>query len=168
MGSVKELGKYKKKIASPIYNSETIKVMLLGNDYASSTEDIDTLLKKHVFSHLFVDGVVTETQPYIFYDITIPNFGTTIKDVKLIVYAICHRDILDVFDVEPALSPTIIKDYYGNRCDKLSQALEEIFCEDNTISKNFGIGSLTLTDVSLYNVKNFYGRILTFTVPDFR
>ena len=75
------------------------------------------------------------------------------------MYVICHRDILDNFSVEG---------FYGNRADIMSEMVEDTIVGDSSVSNQFGIGELDLTRIEIYNSKRFYGRILTFGVPNFR
>lgn len=46
--------------------------------------------------------------------------------------------------------------------------IEDALINDESVAKNFGIGNLKLDSVDIYNSNRFYGRIMTFTVPDFR
>ena len=75
------------------------------------------------------------------------------------MYMICHRAIIDDYHKEG---------YYGDRVDILTQMVEKAIINDKDIANSFGIGSLTLDSVDFYNSRRFYGRLLTFSVPDFR
>lgn len=162
---LKELGQFKTKFALPLCNSELVKTMLLGSDYQSKDIDVETELKKYIISNLCVNGVVNNTDTYIFYDVVLPRIGLNIKTIRLITYVICHKDKID--DISN-LSLDIKKNYYGNRVDRLCQIIEEIIINNKEISREFGIGEIKLEDVNIYNSDAFYGRILTFEVPNFR
>lgn len=160
--ALKELGSFKNKIGPMLYNSENIREILLGKNYKSqyTTEaSIRSALKSHIYSHLYVDDSISNTESYIFYDTTIPRVGNSVKSCHIVVYAFCHKDILDSY---------VRQGYYGNRADILCQMVEETLL-DNEQVRDYGIGKLTLTNVSLYsNEKKFYGKVLEFEVPNFR
>ena len=75
------------------------------------------------------------------------------------VYAICHRDILDDY---------VLEGYHGNRADILSQLIEEVLINNEEVNKEFGIGPLNLSSVYIYNSRQMYGTQMTFEVPNFR
>lgn len=154
-----ERGKFKQEIHTALYKSNNIKELLLDNMANMSTSDTRNLFKEHVKSHLFIDDTITETKSFIFYDVRMPNMHTNIKNCQIILYAICHRDILDNYEKEG---------YYGNRADILSQMIEDCLINDKEVSNSFGIGELSLDSVDIYNATRFYGCIMTFSVPDFR
>lgn len=124
-----------------------------------SASEIREEFKNHVKSHLFIDDTIEETDSFIYYDVTMPSLEPNIKSCRVIMYAICHRDILDNYYVEG---------YYGNRADILSEMIEDILINDKKVANSFGIGELTLDSVDIYNSTRFYGCIMTFNVPTFR
>ena len=75
------------------------------------------------------------------------------------MYLITHADLLDNYFKEG---------YYGNRIDILVEMVENALINDEEVSRNFGIGELSLDSVDIYNSKRFYGRIMIFDVPNFR
>ena len=154
-----ECGKFKQDIHTALYKSENIKQLILGDISNINPSDIKTSFREHVKSHLFIDDTITETTSYIFYDIIIPKIYSNTKECQVILYAICHRDILDDY---------IQDGYYGNRADILSQMIEDCLINDKNISSRFGIGELSLDSVDIYNASRFYGHIMTFSVPNFR
>lgn len=106
-------------------------------------ENLTAKQKREVFlerikSHLNIDDTLTEKGTYIFFDIVIPNIEYQTKECKVIMYLVCHRDLLDDFEMEG---------YYGNRADALSKAVEKIFInEENAkqyryleLKKHYGI-----------------------------
>lgn len=155
-----ELGKYKENISTALYRNEDIKRLLLGTTDNTNKHHLLDAFKEHVKSHLFIDDTITETDCFIFYDIVCPYMKSNIKSCQIIMYAICHRDILDNY-VAP-------ENYYGNRADVLTQMIENALINDKSISNKFGIGELMLDRIDIYNSKRFYGHILTFSVPTFR
>lgn len=107
---------------------------------------------------MFIDDTLTEKGTYIFFDVVIPNLAVQTKDCKVIMFLVCHRDLLDDFQMEG---------YYGNRADILSQAVEEALL--NTENANqFGIGDLLLSSVDVYNSKDYYGVQMIFDAECFR
>lgn len=157
--STAERGKFKQEIHSALYKSDGIKELLLGNISGMSASDRQESFRKHVKSHLFIDDTIEETDSYIFYDVRLPNLEENIKDCQVVLYAICHRDILDDYAKEG---------YFGNRADILSQMIEDCLINDEEVSSSFGIGKLSLDSVDLYNATRFYGVVMIFNVPNFR
>ena len=156
---LKEYGKFKEEIHTTLYKDCNIKELLLNDMTGMNAKEIQKSFKNHVKSHLFIDDTITETESYIFYDIIMPNINANIKNCKIILYAVCHRDILDDY----------IKDgYYGNRADILSQMIEECLIQNDDVSYSFGIGKLSLDSVDIYNSTKLYGHIMYFSVPNFR
>ena len=157
--STAERGKFKQEIHAALYKSDEIKKLLLGDTADMGTNDIQKLFKKHVKSHLFIDDTIEETDSFIFYDVRLPDLAAQIKDCQVILYAICHRDILDDY---------VKEGYFGNRADILSQMIEDCLINDEEVANSFGIGKLSLDSVDLYNATRFYGVVMIFNVPDFR
>lgn len=154
---IKELGTFKDLINPILYSSQNIREIILGNSPLSESEQLHGLSHR-IFSHLYTDDVMLEAATYIFYDVVIPRVGNTVKTCKLIVYCICHKDIINNFTKQG---------YYGNRADALAQMVEEVFT-DPEIIRQYGIGKLNLTNIDIYrDQRKMYGRILTFEVPTF-
>ena len=154
-----ERGKFKQEITSALYKSADIRDLLLGDTSGMSTSDKQKSFRKHVKSHLFIDDTIEETDSFIFYDVRLPDLAAQIKDCQVILYAICHRDILDDY---------VKEGYFGNRADILSQMIEDCLINDEEVANSFGIGKLSLDSVDLYNATRFYGVVMIFNVPDFR
>ena len=156
-----ERGLFKDEINKALYKSAGIKELLLGDELnkCNGANDIRKLFKKHVKSHLFIDDTIEDTDSFIFYDVRINRLEENVKYCQVIMYAICHRDILDDYSKEG---------YYGNRADILSQMIEDCLINDEEVANSFGIGKLSLGSVDIYSSKRFYGCIMTFNVPNFR
>lgn len=154
-----ERGKFKQDITSALYKSADIRDLLLGDTSGMSTSDKQKSFRKHVKSHLFIDDTIEETDSFIFYDVRLPDLAAQIKDCQVVLYAICHRDILDDY---------VKEGYFGNRADILSQMIEDCLINDEEVANSFGIGKLSLDSVDLYNATRFYGVVMIFNVPDFR
>lgn len=157
--TTKELGIYKNEITTALYKNENIREILLGDTSKMAQREIMEEFKKHVKSHLFIDETVIDADSFIYYDVIAPNLQNNIKQCKVIIYAICHRDIID---------DGYVKDgYYGNRADIIEQMIEEALLDEDVVN-NFGIGELKLDSIGIYNATRFYGRIMEYIVPNFR
>ena len=87
---------------------------------------------------------------YIFYEVVSPEIGAQLKEARLVLYAICHCDLLDK-DI-----PKVEGDYIGNRADVLSQIVEDTLENDTELNK-FGIGKFDLESIEVYNSASYYG-----------
>lgn len=152
---IKDRGQFKSNVKKCLYKNETLRQFLFDGENTTITP---RLFSERVKSHLFVDEILTEKKSYIFFDVVCPQFSTHIKEMKIVMYVICHRAILDDY--------TQREGYYGNRADALSQAVEEALITDG--AKEFGIGDLQLEGVDCFNGKDYYGTYLSFNVPTFR
>jgi hypothetical protein len=159
MKSTAERGHFKQEIHAALYKSKDIKELLLGDISAQSASKVKEGFRDHVKSHLFIDDTITDTSSFIYYDVRMPYIHSNTKDCQVVLYAICHRDILDDYEKEG---------YFGNRADILSQMIEDCLLNDKEVANSFGIGQLSLDSVDIYNTQRFYGCIMTFSVPNFR
>lgn len=156
--TTKERGVYKTRILNVLLQSENIKDILLGDTSGLTPTEIMAKFKNHVNSHLFIDETIKDTSSYIYFEVIFPTLRPQVKTAQIIMYAICHRDILENYSKEG---------YFGNRADILSEMVEETLLDQNIVKK-FGIGDLTLDNVDIYNSITFYGCIMTFSVRNFR
>lgn len=158
-----ELGTFKSKIAPRLYESENLRGILLGEDYDSlypTEDDVKTALDRHVFPHLSIDHKAIGPGTYIYYDTHVPQVSSMLKTCNITLYALCHKDDLNI-----VCSNT---KYEGNRIDILAQAMEEIILNNETL-QTLGIGKMELKSVIIYNCKpTVYGKVLEFSVPNFR
>lgn len=156
--TIKELGLYKTRIANALLKSDNIKDLMFGDTSNLSQKDFLFEFKDHVNSHFFIDDTIKDTSTYIFFDVSLPRLRPQVKTIQVYVWAICHRDILENYTKEG---------YYGNRADILAEMIEETLLDEDIV-KEFGIGDLELDSVDIYNSTTFYGRILAFSVNNFR
>ena len=156
-----ERGKFKKEIHTALYRSKNIRDILLGDVSDKSAGEIRSLFKEHVKSHLFINDTIESTGSFIFYDVVFPVLHAQVKQCNVILYTICHRDILDDETVE-------IDGYVGNKADVLVEMIEDALVNDEETANSFGIGNLSLESVDIFNDRRFYGYMMTFTVPNFR
>ena len=151
-----ELGKFKTRINNTLLKDENIQEILTGTT-GNSREQFEKT-KKQIHSHLFIDDTIKDTGTYIFYEVFMPELRSQIKDIRVVMYAICHRDILENYSKEG---------FWGNRTDILAEMIEDAMLNPSVL-REFGIGELVLGNIDIYNSTEFYGRILVFTVPNFR
>lgn len=157
--NLRQIGDYKSRIISSLYKSVDLKKVLLDNYELDAKTKCTKEFKEHVKSHMFVDGTVTDTASYIFFDVVIPNMRTTTKEVQIIMYVVAHREILD--------EPVELENVTGNRADILSMLVEDALA-DKEVASQFGIGDLTCEEALIYNGKDVYGRQLIFSSVDFK
>lgn len=157
--TLSERGTFKTIIHSALYKNEDIREMLIGDTTGMSGAEMRSQFKNYCKSHLFIDDTITETATFIFYDVRIPRTNRTTKQLYVIMYLICSRDILEDYAKEG---------YVGDRIDILAEMVEETLINDEEIAQSFGIGKLRLDSVDIYNSTRFYGCILNFDVSDFR
>ena len=157
--TISDCGKFKEEIQTALYKNTDLRDLLIKDSANMSATQKQSEFRKHVFSHLFVEDTIKETDSFIFYDVHFPYLDSNVKGCRIVMYIICHRDILD--DI-------YIDGYYGNRADILSQMVEDTLINGMAVTFSFGIGRLTLDRIEIYNSNRFYGRILTFNVPNFR
>lgn len=154
-----ERGKFKAEISGALYKNEDIRELLLGDTGDMNVAQIRSAFKEQVKSHLFIDDTITDAKSFIFYDVCFPYMRAQTKTCRVIMYVMCHRDILETYSKEG---------YYGDRADILAQMVEDTLINDEQIANSFGIGQLSLDSVDIYNSLRFYGCIMTFSVPSFR
>lgn len=168
---VKDMGSYKNEFLSPILNSDDIKdIMLVGEEYSDDMwygiDDDDGIVYRQIFPYLYIDETQTQVNTYICFETDIPNIPTaTIKDMKLIVWCLCHKRCMKYSK----------NGYSGTRADILADAVERTLRQAEADSQNkgrskFGIGKLHLESVTYMasQYKDYYGRQMIFTVPDFK
>ena len=154
-----ERGKFKTEVSTALYKNADIRDLILGDTEGMSSRQIQAAFKEHVKSHLFIDDTITENTSYIFYDVRFPYMHSNVKTCQIVMYAICHRDILETYSKDG---------YYGDRADILAQMIEDTLINDEDVANSFGIGKLNLDGVEIYNATRFYGCIMYFSVPNFR
>ena len=165
---MKDVGNAKVLLSKQLKNSENILTMLLGKDYEDKYEDVEEEIGKHIFDCLFIEGaehILTEKGTYIFYDIDCPIIHANVKNIRITLDILCERGMLRNFSDLPK---EIVKEYSGNRVDKLASMIDEVLIGDKKIALKPGIGALTLEAVRVYNLPRYYGKSFIFTVPNFR
>lgn len=159
LNTINDKGLFKEEIHSALYKNKDIVELLLGDTDGMSKKEIQDAFKEHVKSHLFIEDTIKETATFIFYDVIFPRLDPNVKDCKILLYAITHRDLLDNYSKEG---------YHGNRTDILSEMITNTLVGDKETANKFGIGELSLDTVEIYNATRFYGTVLVMSVPNFR
>lgn len=151
---LKDIGIYKNNISPLFLDSQDICELLLGKGYTD--ENITDLMYTQIFPYLYIDETQTDVLSYLCFEVNIPRIPTAnIKDIQIIIWAYCHKDIMKYSK----------KGYSGSRTDILADMVERVLRD----SYDFGIGKLHLDSVGCINPHSkYYGRQLIFTVPDFR
>lgn len=162
--TTRDRGLYKQKIKQALYTDENIMDVLLSDTIISMPEnnkkpDKIDWFNAVVKSHLFIDDTIDEQGTYIFFDVTTRKKSPYFNDCKIILYAVCSRDLLDNYNKDG---------YCGNRADILTQMIEDRLINNIKTANEFGIGELSLDSVDIYNAVDYYGYIMTFSVPDFK
>lgn len=155
-GSIlKDMGSYKSTLLSYFVNSEEIRELLF-NKKTYTENEVDNLIYSQIFPYLYVDDTQDETLSYLCVEVSVPRIPTgTIKDMKLIVWAYCHKSIMKYSK----------KGYSGTRADILADMVERVLRDSN----KFGIGKLQLMSCDHFFPNNkYYGRQLVYTMPDFK
>lgn len=153
-----DIGACKQELFSSFINDPDI-CELLFNKKAYTDDDRENLFYSQIFPYLYVgdeDEVAqTKTLSYLCYEVE-PEFDTgTIKKMRLIVWAYCHKDIMRYNK----------KGYYGTRVDILADMVERKLRD----SYDFGIGKPELISVKhFFPNTQYYGRVLIYDVPDFK
>ena len=161
---LKDIGLVKNRILPLLLNSDDIMEILLGKGYtqeqvwgADDNDDDYGIVYKQVFPHLYIGDTQTEVLSYLCFEVDVPRIPTeTIKDMKIIIWAFCNKSSMRYSK----------KGYLGTKADILADAVERALSD----SQKFGIGKLHLDSATYLSSSNkqFYGRQLIFTVPDFK
>ena len=152
---LKDIGSCKQRLLSGFINDDDICELLF--DKKSYTEDdVEKLVYTQIFPYLYIDDVQTQSVTYLCFEINIPSCtSSTIKDLEIIIWACCHKDIISYSK----------KGYYGTKVDILADMVERRIRE----SYDFGIGKPELVSVTNFFPNNkYYGRQLVYSVPEFK
>lgn len=152
---LKDMGAYKNTLLSTIINSDDI-CELLFNKKPYDEDDVENLVYTQIFPYLYIDETQTKVLTYLCFEIDIPRIPTgTIKDMKLIVWAYCHKDTMKYSK----------KGYSGTKVDILADMVESQLRE----SDKFGIGKLQLLSCTYFSPNSkYYGKQLVYNMPDFK
>lgn len=147
---LKDIGSCKQRLLTAVVNDDDICGLLL-NKKSYTEDDVDGLMYTQIFPYLYTDETQTETLTYLCFEVDVPRFSSgTVKDLKMIVLAYCHKDIMKYSK----------KGYYGTRVDILADMVERKLRD----SYDFGIGKPELVSVTNFFPNNkYYGVSLQYT-----
>lgn len=125
---LKDMGSCKNTLLSYFINSEDI-CELMFNKKQYTEEDVENLIYSQIFPYLYIDDTQDEVLPYLCIEVDVPQIPTgTVKDIKLTVWAYCHKDGMKYSK----------KGYSGTKSDILADMVERQLRDSN----KFGIGKL--------------------------
>lgn len=155
-GSIlKDMGAYKNKLLSAFINSGEICQLLLDRPQYTAA-DAEKLIYSQIFPYLYSDEAQTENLTFLCVEVDVSGIPTnTVKDMKLTVWAYCHKDSMKYSQ----------DGYLGTRVDILSDMVERQLRGLNA----FGIGKLQLESVTHFSPGDkYYGKQLVYHLPDFK
>lgn len=161
------LGK-NKDILVKSFSADTNLVSLLMPDYdpLTATQDLDVLLKTHIYKTISIDNTQGESRAYICIETYVPSVeGDYIKDIGIVINVFCHEDLIDLPTDEN--NKFVKLGYYGNRVDMLVDCIDRIL----NGKKGVGIGKVKLrtrNPIGIYTPTNgYYGKSMEYVVTDF-
>lgn len=151
--TLKDIGEYKAKLLNMISDNEDIGELILGEKY--DKDNSDEMLYENLFPFLFVQDVQTVTKSYLCIEVDVPRtIDFTFKDMKVIVWCYCHKDIIKYNK----------RGYKGTRVDILSDMVDRMLNSSN----KFGLGRLHLQSATYFSpALKFYGRQLIYNCSEF-
>lgn len=152
---LKDMGSYKNTLLSALINSDDI-CELLFNKKPYDEDDVENLIYTQIFPYLYIDETQTEVMTYLCFEVDMQRIPTgTVKDMKLIIWAYCHKDTMKYSK----------KGYSGTKVDILADMVESQLRE----SDKFGIGKLQLLSCTYFSPNSkYYGKQLVYNMPDFK
>ena len=149
------MGNYKHEILSAFLRcSDICELMFDKKPYTEN--DAKNLMYTQIFPYLYKEEAQTAVLPYLCVEADISAIPThTVKDMKLILWAYCHKDAME-YSAEG---------YSGTRVDILADMAER---QLRTCTR-LGIGKLQLQSASYFlPADHYYGKELVFSVPEFK
>lgn len=161
------LGK-NKDILVKTFSADDNLVSLLMPDYdpLTSTQDLDVLLKDHIYKTISIDNTQGISRAYICIDTYVPSTESDfIKEVGIVINVFCHNDLIDLSTTEN--NKFVKLGYYGNRVDMLLDCIDRLINGKSGV----GIGKVRLrprNPVGIYTPTNgYYGKSIEYVVTDF-
>lgn len=149
---LKDIGICKEIIISSLMTDDILE-LLLGKDYTE--EQAADVVYTQIFPFLYTEDIQTKTLSYIGVDIVPEESTKTIKNVTIVIWAYCHKDIMKYSKAG----------YRGNRVDILSDMIDRKIRN----SGDLGIGLPEFKKAPYFMPQTkFYGRQLTYIIPDFK
>lgn len=160
---LRDIGVYKQRLLSAIQSSNDIMELMLGKNFTDeqvygNNDDVNDfgIVYKQIFPYLYIDDTQKSVKSYLCIEVDIPRVPTaTIKDMKIIIWAYCHKSYMKYY-----------KDGFIGTCTDILSDMVERELQD---SEKFGIGKLHLESATYFSPsKEYYGRQLIFSTSDFK
>jgi hypothetical protein len=161
------LGRDKELIVKTLSSNSDLVYLLLPNyDPLTATQDLDIILKEHIYKTISIDNTEGESRAYICIETYIPYVeNDCIKEIGIVVNIFCHKSLINLTTLEN--NKMVKLGYYGNRIDQL------LDCIDRCLNgkRGIGLGRLRLkprNPVTIYQPSNgYYGKSIEYTISDF-
>lgn len=161
------LGKNKDIVIKTFQDNEDI-VSLILPSYNEDTaiEDLDVILKRHLFKTISIDNTQLDAKTYICVETYVPEIeNDAIKKIGIVINAFTHESLIDLSQSEQV--KYFKKGFYGNRIDVLIDAIDR--CLNG--KRNVGLGRLRLrprSPIGIHQPANgYYGKSLEYIISDF-
>jgi len=147
-------------------NEDIISLILPTYNKETATEDLDIILKRHLYKTIEIDNTQGDSKVYICVETYIPLVDSdTIKEIGIVINVFCHESLLDLSQAETIKS--ISKGLFGNRIDQTIDLIDR--CLNG--KQDMGIGKLRLRNrnpIGIYQPKNnYYGKSMEYVLTDF-
>ena len=161
------LGKDKDIILKTFAGDENIVSLILPKyNPDTATEDLDIILKRHLYDRISIPEFQPEAKTYICVESNVISVNNdSIKDIGLIINVFSHESLIELSRDEK--SKFINMGLFGNRVDCI------IDCIDRCLNgkRDMGIGRLRLKPTRpvgiLQPTNSFYGKSLEYIISDF-
>jgi hypothetical protein len=161
------LGKDKDILVKSFSADENLVSLLMPNyNPSTATEDLDIILKDHIYKTISIDNTEGESRAYICIDTYVPTIeGDFIKEIGIVINVFCHRSLIDLSSAEN--NKFVKLGLFGNRIDMLVDCIDRILNGKTGI----GIGKVRLrprNPIGIYTPTNgYYGKSMEYVVTDF-
>lgn len=152
---LKDMGTYKDQLISTFANDADICELLL-NKQTYTEDDAGKLMYTQIFPYLYTDKDQADVLSYLCFEVDVAKIATnTIKDMKLIIWSYCHKDIMQYSK----------EGYSGTRVDILCDMVERQIRDYYKL----GIGKAELVSVTNFSPNDkYYGKQIVYNIPDFK
>lgn len=161
------LGRDKEIISKTLSEDEDIIALLIPDyDSLTTTEDLDVILKQHLYKTIAVDNTQGESRAYICIETYVPSVeNDSIKEIGIVINVFCATNLLELSDSDN--EKFLKKGFFGNRLDMLIDGIDR--CLNG--KRGIGIGKLRLrprNPIVIYQpVNGYYGKSLEYIIYDF-
>ena len=158
---------YRNVIANELLSNELI-VGVLSNDEITDLDEADALIDTHLKAQHYIDGAIETTGSFLMYDLNeIPIYSRdskqdTYTEVGLYLWCITHKDMAKYKTMRKEEPFKSARNMFRN--DILAREIKKTF----EYKDNLGIAPnhLIYNKIFVPENKDWYGRILYFTITD--